>query len=196
MISASTQRILIISGFGLAFAGLGIGFVYLVRKGKFNGVVKSIAQPIRRAELEQIHPAVRDRFEDFINRVEKETGYIVYVTSTYRSFAKQAELKRQDNRNAAAGASYHNYGMAMDFNLIKNGERLRKASAKSKWEATGVPAIAKKMGFRWGGDFSGYYDPIHIDTGNDYTMAQLKKAAVQQYGQDPAKVIGNRVNIT
>jgi len=38
-----------------------------------------------------------------------------------------------------------------------------KGHSKSSWESTGAPDVARGMGFRWGGDFKSYHDPVHFE---------------------------------
>jgi len=37
-----------------------------------------------------------------------------------------------------------------------------KKHSVSDWKSSGIVDMAKDMGFKWGGDFSGYHDPIHF----------------------------------
>ena len=47
--------------------------------------------------------------------------------------------------------------------LDKNNKPLlKKASSKAEWEKSGIIRVAKDMGFKWGGDFSSYHDPVHF----------------------------------
>ncbi len=116
--------------------------------------------------IEKLHPNYRNTAAQFFARVEKELGLRMFATSGYRTFAEQAALKSQNASNAAAGLSDHNYGWAIDVNVIdpKTGKNiLMKASPKAAWEKSGIPKLAKSMGMIWGGDsFSGYYDPVHF----------------------------------
>lgn len=114
--------------------------------------------------VETLHPKARKDFKEFISKVEKKLGLQVIATSGYRTWAKQAELHRHNPSNATAGNSSHNYGFALDINVLdKNGKNiLRKSSSKSQWINSGIVPMAKKMGFKWGGDFSNYHDPIHF----------------------------------
>ena len=116
-----------------------------------------------RATVNRLHPKAIDDFKEFISRVEKELGLQVIATSGYRSWEKQAELRRLNPKNARAGYSSHNYGFALDVNVMKNNNIvLRKSSSKEAWNKSGVVGIAKKMGFKWGGDFPSYHDPVHF----------------------------------
>jgi|TARA_R110000803_G_scaffold25320_7_gene60520 peptidoglycan L-alanyl-D-glutamate endopeptidase CwlK len=114
--------------------------------------------------VETLHPKIVDEFKEFISRVEKELGLQIIATSGYRTWKKQAALKKANPKNAAAGDSDHNYGFALDINVLnKDGKNiLRKATSKKKWEDSGIVKMAKNMGFKWGGDFSNYHDPIHF----------------------------------
>lgn len=144
--------------------------------------------------LKELHPKAKHLMKDFIKEVEERTGYKVYITSGYRSFAKQEELKAQGHTNTSAGNSYHNYGLGLDVNLVKDDVWVKKGSSYNTWANTGVIQIANEYGLRWGGDFSNY-DPVHFDLGNYFTISQLKQHALEQFGSDAIKVKGNKVNL-
>jgi hypothetical protein len=131
--------------------------------------------------VQQMHPKLRQKFADFFSEVEKKTGYTILGTSGLRSSAEQGQLSSQNSSNAQAGYSDHEYGFAMDVNVLdKSGNVvLRKASSKAEWIKSGVVDIAKKHGFKWGGDFANYHDPVHFY--NDFgipahQMLELKNA--------------------
>ncbi|MDP6934714.1 MAG: M15 family metallopeptidase [Myxococcota bacterium] len=105
----------------------------------------------------------RATFEDLFTRIEIETGYRVFVTSGSRTTEQQRRLKKADSRNASPGRSPHEHGRAMDLNLWSLDGFVRKADSKETWEATGVPDIARGLGFRWGGDYRTYHDPVHFE---------------------------------
>lgn len=145
--------------------------------------------------INQLNAAVRDKFTQFIAEVES-MGYVVAITSGYRSFAEQIILKNKDARNAAPGFSSHNYGTAIDMVLYKDGKMIGKGAAYTKaWLATGVPQLAKnKYKMRWGGDFPGYPDEVHFDYNNIYDTKKLYAMAIKQYGSaDKAK--GNELKL-
>jgi hypothetical protein len=114
-----------------------------------------------------LHPKFRDKVKEFFSRVEKELGLQVFATSGYRDFAKQQKLWEENNKNAKAGFSDHNYGFAVDVNVIDpktNKIILRKSSSSADWEKSGIVKISKDMGFKWGGGgaFGNYHDPVHF----------------------------------
>lgn len=184
---------------------IGAGVIVYINRKEVKKAVKKVVEkvtdvllkPEQEAFLSQLHPSVQKKFRQLINAIEAETGYSVVVTSGYRSFQKQIGLKAENSSNAAPGLSYHNYGLAIDMNLARNGRiEIKKDSTKKAWIDSGVVAIAKKLGFRWGGDsFSGYYDPVHFDLGGVDTK-KLYAKALAQFGNDPNKIIGNQVSLT
>lgn len=99
---------------------------------------------------------------NFVKDIETKLGYKVTITSGVRSYQKQAALKKQDARNAAAGNSAHEYGNAIDIVLSKGGKTINKNSSPLQWKASGVTQLAKKHGLNWGGNFKNYYDPVHF----------------------------------
>lgn len=144
--------------------------------------------------LNQLNPAVKSVFENLIADINK-MGYQVVITSGYRSFQKQAELKKLDPRNAAPGYSSHNYGTALDFVLVKDGKMIQKNAPRADWVKTGVPELAiKKYGMRWGGDFPGYPDHVHFDLNGKYDTKKLYAAALKKYGSEN-KIIGNKLDL-
>lgn len=142
--------------------------------------------------IKDLHPSYQARFRQFIKAVE-DSGWKVIITSGYRSFAKQAELKRQNPKNAAPGRSRHNYGIAIDINAQSGSKWLRKASSRQAWLDSGIPQIAEKMGMKWGGNFNNYWDPVHFEIPLD--VNRLVAQAQKQFGNDPTKVQGNKVEI-
>ena len=108
----------------------------------------------------------QQQFERLIERIHNETPYVVYITSGYRSTAKQTVLYEQNPNNARPGTSPHEFKRALDINLIGPNGWIKKADSKDTWLKTGVPQIASEMGFRWGGNFKSYHDPVHFDVPN------------------------------
>lgn len=144
--------------------------------------------------INRLHYQVKHQFANLIYQIEKKTFYKVYMTSGYRTFAEQMILYLSDDRNAIAGTSYHNYGLAVDFVLQKDGVFvLDKASSKEGWINSGVVAIASELGFSWGGDFTGYFDPVHFDLRDVYPINDLLATANLVSNNDLESVIGNKI---
>jgi len=127
------------------------------------------------SEVEKLHPKLRQKFADFFSDIEK-LGYSVVITDAHRTTQEQAGLDRLNPSNAAAGQSDHEYGFAVDVNIKKDGKIvLKKASSKQDWINSGVVAVAKKHGFKWGGDFNSYHDPIHFYNDFGIPASQMKQ---------------------
>ena len=96
----------------------------------------------------------------------------------FRSPIQQQQLldewyagERLAKKPASVGGSYHQTGMAIDFNpYFENGGNLHSTNnSKQEWINSGIVAIAKSLSLRWGGDFASPgnpgYDPVHVDFG-------------------------------
>lgn len=108
--------------------------------------------------LPQFHPAVRDKFEAFINEVEATYPVTVRLVEVLRTMAEQQKVYDQGRRtpgkivtNAVPGSSYHQYGLAADLVPLKNG-RPDYDHDQSPWAP-----IASKYGITWGGNFAGSF---------------------------------------
>jgi len=70
---------------------------------------------------------------------------------------------------------HHSAGTALDFNPMRDGVVfLQKKNDRHEWLASGLPQIGESMGLRWGGHWTGNYDPIHFDLGDKYTFKQVR----------------------
>jgi len=190
---------------GIAIGVAVIGF-FVVKKflsldlgggAEINGVTlteedkKPVADAQSEAMIKELHPKFRNLARAFVNRVKKKLGYTVFLTSGYRSFAKQQELYNQNQQNARPGYSSHNYGFAMDVNVKdKNGNIfLRKNSSDDQWIKSGVLDVAKELGLKWGGGgtFGSYNDRVHFfitpkGKTTDVLLAEHNKGNVDPQG--------------
>jgi hypothetical protein len=173
--------------------------------GKSNKIVSLLAEdsplddPNQESYIQNLHLQARAYFRKFIREVESRTGWKVLITSGYRTFAKQQQLKQENSNNAKPGDSWHNYGMAIDINLTKGNTTIKKANSKQDWNNTGVPQIAELLGFDWGGNFTSYHDPVHFDIRDiienkfSLSIGDLKNKAFNQFGTDWDNIEGNKV---
>lgn len=144
--------------------------------------------------LNKLNPAYKNTFEKFVQGVI-DMGYTPQINSSYRTFSEQQYLWEKDNRNAKAGYSYHNYGLAIDMQVTKDGKKYGKSSpSKAEWIATGIPALAESMGIYWGGNIAGYYDAVHFDI-RKYSTKTLLAMAFEKYGSNVQNIKGNELNI-
>jgi peptidoglycan L-alanyl-D-glutamate endopeptidase CwlK len=120
------------------------------------------------SRLNQLHPTIRQDAIDAYNEAVRRTPVGVHpvIVQTLRTFEEQ-DLLYQKGRtrpgdkvtNAKAGASYHNYGLAVDFCLQINGKLVWKVDAN--WMI--VVECFKEHGFSWGGDWKSFKDQPHVE---------------------------------
>ena len=144
--------------------------------------------------ISKLNPVAKSTFISFISDINA-LGYAVVISSGYRDSATQARLKKENPKNASAGFSLHEYGLALDLNLVKDGIWYNKNTPIATWNKTNVPQLAKtKYKMRWGGDFQNYSDTIHFDLGNKYDVNKLYAMAIKIYGSAD-KIEGNKLNL-
>jgi hypothetical protein len=117
-----------------------------------------MATTINEKRIAELHPVVADKAREWLRRVEAE-GFKVMVVQGLRTIEEQNALYAQGRTkpgaivtNAKGGYSYHNYGLAFDFCMLKADGSLDWIVGQ-KWLR--IAAIAKELGFEWGGDWTG-----------------------------------------
>jgi peptidoglycan L-alanyl-D-glutamate endopeptidase CwlK len=125
--------------------------------------------------IKRLHPKVRGKVSAFIKACEK-VGINLRITNDggMRTFNEQDALYAQGRTtsgdivtNARSGKSYHNYGLAIDVVEIKNGVAIWNNPRQNE-----IVAIAKKLGFEWGGDWS-RPDKPHFQLTFELTTSEL-----------------------
>ena len=132
------------------------------------------------AQLQTLHPLIRAKAIDAYNEAVKATpiGIHPYITEGFRSFERSATLYAQGRTkpgdkvtNAKAGQSWHNYGMAFDFVIQKNG--VFDWTVNHNWMV--CVNIFKSHGFKWGGDWKSFKDYPHLEMTFGLTTAEALK---------------------
>ncbi|WP_444685715.1 M15 family metallopeptidase [Alkalicoccus luteus] len=134
----------------------------------------------------QLHPLVEEAKEELLRRAEEQNIRLV-ITEGYRSPDRQDELYARGRSadgdivtNAAAWESYHNYGLAIDYaletddGLVWDIETDFNGSGEPDWLE--VAAIAKDIGFEWGGDWDGFSDYPHLQMTFGLSINELQRA--------------------
>jgi len=140
-----------------------------------------------------IHPKARAPLKLFLQNLLKDSklkGSKILLTSSLRTFAQQAKLRRENSENAKAGRSKHNYGCAFDVNIFdqKTGRVVAgktvvgtEENIRATWTKLGIPEIAIRSGVpTWGANFKNYFDPVHfgVDVEIDASLEKAKEYAV------------------
>jgi len=141
-----------------------------------NDKIANTWDKITNERILTLDPRVQGPATEFINRVEKELGIQLRITTAYRSCEEQDKLYWQSRTKppagprvtgAMAGESYHNYSRAIDVVIMKDGTCI--------WDIVGkaIVKIAKELGFKWGGDWKDDPDYPHFEMSLGKTTEQL-----------------------
>jgi peptidoglycan L-alanyl-D-glutamate endopeptidase CwlK len=137
--------------------------------------------------IQLLHPKVQNEALELYKEICNALGnnVICRFTHTFRSFDEQNDLyakgrsvKGQIVTNAKGGQSYHNYGLAIDITLIKDGkvvwDRGTDFDRDGQKDWMEVVAIFNKYGWFWGGNFRSFKDYPHFEKAFGYTCKQLE----------------------
>lgn len=117
--------------------------------------------------IDKLHPRMREYARMLLDRCSEKKIYIRF-TDTLRTYDEQNKLYEQGRTtpgkivtNARGGYSWHNYGLALDFCLLKPDLKSVKWDRQVDFNGDDEPdwmtvvLIAKGLGFEWGGDWEG-----------------------------------------
>ena len=138
--------------------------------------------------LGAVHSMLRVYTEELIRRAYKE-GINVQISSGFRSNEDQAYIYGQGRpgyryngklygregaivSNARPGTSVHNYGLAIDYFLTTQDGSKSTWIVNAQWKRVG--AIAKAMGFEWGGDWTSFKDYPHLQFTQGLSISKLR----------------------
>lgn len=139
------------------------------------------------------------KLEPFVAAVEallSPKGVTVEVISGLRSWSAQAALYAQGRTKtgpivtkARPGSSWHNYGLAIDLGLFKNGLYLdeKKPAEADKFYAE-IGKLAASMGIEWAGNWKSFQETPHFQVTFGQSLAQVR-AKMESNGQDIQKLI-------
>lgn len=136
--------------------------------------------------LDGLQPSAREKARAAFGQAENE-GLGVLLTSGLRTYAEQDELYAQGRTkpgkvvtNARAGESYHNFGLAFDFVVVKAGRAVWDPKHPD-WKR--FVRIAKAHGYAWGGDWPNPDNP-HFQTKTLPSLTSLRAKFPGGYGAD------------
>jgi N-acetylmuramoyl-L-alanine amidase len=141
--------------------------------------------PVRSTTITGLNPIVAAKADSLVAQTGK-IGIKILITDDFRSSEEQNALYKQGRSepgqvvtNVKGGASYHNYGLAVDFALVKpDGDVIwdmeydGNGNGKSDWLE--VVSAAKKLGFTWGGDWTSFKDYPHLQMDFGYSIKDLQ----------------------
>lgn len=113
--------------------------------------------------INKLHPAIKDEVTALYLKAcdLMPQGTVIRIVQGLRTFPEQHALYVQRPRvtHADAGQSYHNYGLAIDFCLLINGQVSWVVDAN--WHK--VVDVFKAAGYLWGGDWKSFKDLPHLE---------------------------------
>ena len=131
--------------------------------------------------LNTLHPKLRPIAIEAWTEAQAEmpSNVQIIVIQGLRTFAESNALYAQGRTTegpivtkAAAGQSYHNYGLAFDFCMITNGKEDNIVGPN--WMK--VVSIMESHGMTWGGNFpEGFHDNPHFENRFGYNWRDLLK---------------------
>ena len=90
---------------------------------------------------------------------------------------------------ARAGSSWHNYGLAGDLGLFKNGKYLDEADPKLADKIyREIAVIAAKHGIEWAGNWKSFPESPHFQWTAGQTLSQLR-AKMEANNYDVQKLV-------
>jgi len=125
------------------------------------------------------------KFEPFLVAAESAMaakGVTIEVISGLRSWVAQAALYAQGRTKpgrivtkARPGSSWHNYGLAIDLGLFKNGVYLdEKKPAEADNLYAEIGRIAEVHGIEWAGNWKTFQETPHFQVTFGKTLAELR----------------------
>ncbi|GLX68795.1 M15 family metallopeptidase [Paenibacillus glycanilyticus] len=138
------------------------------------------------APTTSLNPIVANKADTLVAQTGK-LGIKILITDDFRSSEEQNVLYKKGRTepgqvvtNVKGGASYHNYGLAVDFALVKpDGDVIwdmkydGNDNGKPDWME--VVSAAKKLGFAWGGDWQSFKDYPHLQMDFGYSIKDLQR---------------------
>jgi hypothetical protein len=149
--------------------------------------------------LNELNEVAKPIFDEFLLKIQTELFCEIRVNCVYDSYEDSLRLHELNPLNPVF--NFHEFGIALDMNIIKDDRMFYKYDSKEDWESTGVPQLAKQLGIRWGGDFSNYHDPVHFDIANKFgdnifkVLAKMIVLAKAQFGEDLSNAQLNKTDL-
>lgn len=124
--------------------------------------------------INSLSPIVAERYLETVKAFEEQhgdEGYSILISEGYRTMARSNQLRARGVKAARGGHSYHNYGMAGDFLIYKNGQLIDHGAAYTEMLAE----IAEQHGLHApiSGD-RGHFQPVELPTAVPQALSQHK----------------------
>jgi len=155
---------------------------------KDNNIIMDLSELDERSakNVATLHPKVQPLFKKWILECQflaKSLGYEYKAISGNRSWEEQSKIYAQGRTspgkvvtNAKPGFSNHNFGIAVDMGVFKDGKYLD-GSKPSEAEAFHRKAaeLAAKFNLEWGGSWKSFKDYPHFEWKTGKSLAELRQ---------------------
>lgn len=139
-------------------------------------------------------------FEEFLALAQPiltKHGVTVEVISGLRSYAQQSALYAQGRTkpgrivtNARPGSSWHNYGLAIDLGIFRNGVYLDEKNPRLADKVYAeLGALAKSMGIEWAGYWTSFKETPHFQFRPGIPSIAAAKARLEAGGMDVQRML-------
>lgn len=147
---------------------------------------------ITEKRIATLHPNIRVEVKGIYDEIMtslRAKGIICRFTSCYRTEAEQNALFAQGRTDkskpivtmARGGESYHNYGLAIDICIIKNGVEASWDFSKD-WDGDGVADLMEVVhifqmnGWEWAGTWKSFKEKPHVQKTFGKTIKALQQS--------------------
>ena len=124
-----------------------------------------------------LHHAFLWRYQDFLVRYKKRTGFELLTVCTGRSMADQDKAFRSGASKARPGESWHQYGLAADAVPVMEGKLAWNThdpvtkKLLPEWIAYGE--VAKECGLEWAGEWKSFVEFDHTQFSGGLTIKNV-----------------------
>ena len=137
-----------------------------------------------------LHARVQSIFRDWIAEcqiIAKAHGYEYKAISGNRTWEEQAKIYAQGRTapgkivtNAKPGYSNHNFGIAVDMGVFKDGKYLDGNNpSEAEMFHRKAATIAEKYGIEWGGSWKSFKDYPHFEYKTGKALTQLRQLVTE-----------------
>ena len=142
--------------------------------------------PITSERILKLHPAIRQEVQECTISCYNK-GVPIRIVQGFRSFPEQDAIYAQGRTlpgkivtNAKGGDSWHNYGLAPDFCLLRMGNQISwnreedlDKDGQKDWHE--VVDVFLSKGFEWGGNWTSFPDYPHLQKTLGLTIRRAKE---------------------
>jgi peptidoglycan LD-endopeptidase CwlK len=131
--------------------------------------------------IQTLQPKAQRRARQFLSEVTAKLGVdglVFKIISGTRTYGEQNDLFAQGRTKPGAivtrargGQSNHNFGVAWDIGIFKNGEYIPESKLYQN-----AGAIGKGQGLEWGGDWKSIQDEPHFQAIAEADLADVRSA--------------------